>query len=83
LVGTSSSSQANAQNQAFINAIISQLTGLVAYKVASGIANSANGQAGTVQSGDTTISYINTGGQLSVTMTSPSGSTTLAVPTGL
>ena len=83
LTGSSSTSQASAQNQAFINAIISQLTGLVAYKVAAGIANSADGQAGTVQSGDTTISYVNTGGQLSVTLTSPSGSTTLAVPTGL
>lgn len=76
-------SPANAQNQAFINAIISQLTGLVAYRVAAQIANSSNGQAGSVQSGDTTISYVNSGGNLSVTLTSPSGSTTLTVPTGL
>lgn len=78
----SGTTAASAQNQAFINAIISQLTGLVAYRVASGIANAQPGQAGTVHSGDTTITYVNNSGELSVTLTSPSGTTTLAVPTG-
>ena len=78
----SASTAAAAQNQAFINAIISQLTGLVAYRVATGIANAPPGATGTVQSGDTTITYVNNSGALSVTLTSPSGSTTLTVPTG-
>lgn len=81
-VTSSTGTAANAQNQAFINAIISQLTGLVAYRVATGIANAPPGATGTVQSGDTTITYINNAGALSVTLTSPSGSTTLTVPTG-
>ncbi len=73
---------ANSVSQAFINAIVSQLTGLVAYKIATGIANTAPGQSGTVQSGGTTITYVNSDGQLQVTLTSPTGSTTIAVPTG-
>lgn len=72
----------NNVNQSFINAIVSQLTGLVAYKIATGIANTGPGKSGTVQSGDTTISYVNSDGQLNVTLTSPSGSTKIAVPTG-
>ena len=78
----SGTTAATAQNQAFINAIISQLTGLVAYRVATQIANAQPGQAGTIQSGDTTITYVNNTGELSVTLTSPAGTTTLAVPTG-
>lgn len=75
-------SNANSVNQSFINAIVSQLTGLVAYKIATGIANTAPGKSGTVQSGDTTITYVNSDGQLNVTLTSPTGSTNIAVPTG-
>jgi len=78
----SANTAAAAKNQAFVDAIVSQLNGLVAYRVATGIANSTPGSAGTVQSGDTTITYRNVAGQLSVTLTSPTGSTTLVVPTG-
>lgn len=69
-------------NQPFINAIISQLTGLVARNIAEKVANSQNGDAGTIQSGNVTITFVNSDGQLSVTITSPSGTTTLSVPTG-
>jgi hypothetical protein len=69
-------------NAPFVNAIVSQLNGIVAQAVASKIANSTNGQAGTIQSGSVTITYTNSDGQLSVTISSPTGSTTLTVPAG-
>jgi hypothetical protein len=67
-------------NAAFVSAITSQLTGLVAQSIAQKIANSQNGQSGTIQSGGVVITYINSDGQLSVTITSPAGSTTLSIP---
>ena len=66
----------------FIQAIVSQLTGLVAQSVAQKIANSQDGQAGTIQSGNVVITYVNSDGQLNVTITSPTGSTTLSIPVG-
>jgi len=69
-------------NQAFVNAIISQLNGIVAQTIAQRIANAGAGQAGTIQSGAVTITYMNSDGQLSVTITTPTGSTTLTIPAG-
>lgn len=69
-------------NAAFVNAIISQLNGLVAQSIAQKIASSTNGQSGFLQSGSVSITYMNTDGQLTITITSPSGTTTLTVPTG-
>jgi hypothetical protein len=70
-------------NAAFVNAIISQLNGIVAQTIAQKIANSTNGQAGTIQSGNVTITYVNSDGQLSVTITTPTGTTTLTIPSSL
>jgi len=64
----------------FVNAITSQLTGLVAESIAQKIANSSNGQAGTIQSGSTSITYVNSDGQLNVTITTPTGTTSLLIP---
>ncbi len=69
-------------NAAFVAALTSQLTGLVAQSIAQKIANSQNGQAGTIQSGNVVITYVNSDGQLAVTITSPTGSTTLSIPVG-
>lgn len=69
-------------NAAFVSAITSQLNGLVAQSVAQKIANSQPGQAGTIQSGSVTITYMNSDGQLNVTITSPTGSTNLQIPVG-
>ena len=69
-----------ASSQQFINSIMSQLNGLVAYKIAAGIANSKAGDAGTVQSGGTTITYTNVDGQLTVSFTSAAGSTSITIP---
>jgi hypothetical protein len=69
-------------NLAFLNSIVSQLTGIVAYKIATEVANSTPGQAGTINANGSTITYINQDGQLAITVTSPAGSTTLSVPTG-
>lgn len=65
-----------------INAITSQLTALVAYNIASEIANAKPGAAGTIQSGNVSITYVNSDGEISVTITSPTGSTTLVIPSG-
>ena len=70
------------QNQQFANAIISQLNSLVARDIALKIANSKAGDAGTIQSGSVSITFINADGQLNVVITTPTGSTNLSVPTG-
>ena len=69
-------------NSQFVDAIISQLNGLVAQSIAQKIANSSSGQAGTISSGNVTITYVNSDGQLNVTIATPAGSTVLNVPTG-
>ncbi len=65
-----------------ISSITSQLTALVAHNIADKIVNSQNGDAGTIKSGNVAITYVNSDGQLSVTISSPTGSTTLVIPTG-
>jgi len=67
-------------NSEFVSAITSQLTGLVAESIAQKIANSTNGQAGTIQSGGVSITYVNSDGELNVTITTPKGSTNLQIP---
>lgn len=69
-------------NQQFANAIISQLNSLVARDVALKIANSQPGDAGTIQSGNVSVTYVNSDGQLNVVIATPTGSTSLSVPTG-
>lgn len=69
-------------NQQFANAIISQLNSLVARDVALRISNSKNGDAGTIQSGSVSVTYVNADGQLNIVINTPGGSTTLALPTG-
>jgi hypothetical protein len=68
-------------NAAFISAITSQLTGLVAETIAQKIANSKNGQAGTIKSDGVIITYVNSDGELSITITTPTSTTTLTIPT--
>jgi hypothetical protein len=69
-------------NQQFANAIISQLNSLVARDVALKISNSKDGDAGTIQSGNVSVTYVNSDGQLNIVINTPGGSTTLALPTG-
>jgi hypothetical protein len=54
----------------------------VARDVALKIANSQNGDAGTIQSGSVSVTYVNADGQLNISINTPSGSTTLSLPTG-
>ena len=68
--------------QQFANAIISELNSLVARDVALKISNSKDGDAGTIQSGSVSVTYINADGQLNIVIITPSGSTTLTLPTG-
>ena len=69
-------------NQQFTNAIIAQLTSLVARDIASRIANTTNGDAGTIAAGDTSITFVNADGQLNVVIATPTGTTNITVPTG-
>ena len=68
-------------NAQFVSAITSQLTGLVAESIAQKIANTTSGGGGTIQSGSTSITYTNVDGELTVDIVSPSGATTLTIPT--
>ncbi len=80
-----SAAQAAASNtptQQFATAIVSQLNSLVARDVALQIANSQPGDAGTIQSGNISVTYVNADGQLNIVINTPTGSTTLALPTG-
>jgi hypothetical protein len=65
-----------------ISAITSQLTSLVAYSIANQIVDSKPGAAGTIQSGNVSITYVNSDGQISVTISTPTGATTLVIPSG-
>ncbi|HQT59747.1 MULTISPECIES: curli assembly protein CsgF [unclassified Acidiphilium] len=71
---------ASSPSAQFTNSILSQLNGLVAYNIASKIANATPGSTGAFQSGNNTVSYVNSGGVTTVTITSPNGTTTLALP---
>ena len=71
---------ADAKENALVNSILSQLNGLVAYKIANEIVSSTNGQADSFQQGNNTISFINSSGVLSITINSPSGTTSITVP---
>jgi hypothetical protein len=76
------SAVANNPYAPLISAITSQLTALVAHNIVDEIANSTNGQAGTIQSGNVAITYVNSDGSLSVTISTPTGATTLVIPSG-
>jgi hypothetical protein len=69
-------------NQQFANAIVSQLNSLVARDVALKIAGSSNGDAGTIQSGGDSVTYVNSDGQLNIVINTPTGSTTVNLPSG-
>ena len=66
--------------QQFADSIVSQLQSLVARNVALQIANATPGQAGSIQSDGTNITYVNSDGQLTVTITTSAGTTTFSVP---
>jgi hypothetical protein len=70
-------------NQQFVNAIVAQLTSLVARDIATRIASTGDGDAGTISSGDTNITFVNSDGQLSVVITTPTGTTNITVPSGI
>ncbi len=76
------SAAANSPSQQFANSIISQLDAMVARNIAAQIAGALPGQGGTIQSGSTSISYTNVDGTLNVSITTPTGTTTLAMPSG-
>jgi hypothetical protein len=75
-----SASTAASPSQQFANSIVSQLQSLVARNVALQIANAQPGQAGTIQSNGSTITFVNSDGQLNVTITTPAGTTDFSVP---
>jgi hypothetical protein len=66
--------------QQFADSIVSQLQSLVARNVALQIANAQPGQAGSIQSNGTSITYVNSDGQLTVNITTSAGTTSFSVP---
>lgn len=79
---TTSGTGASDPSQQFANAIISQLNSLVARDIALRIAGSKPGDAGTIASGNVSITFINSDGQLNIVITTPTGTTNLSLPTG-
>ena len=77
-----SAAASSGPTQQFANAIISQLNSLVAINVAQQIANSHPGDAGTIQSGNVSVTYVNADGQLNISINTPTGATTLSLPSG-
>jgi hypothetical protein len=75
-----SAAAATSPAQEFANSIVSQLQSLVARNVALQIANAQPGQAGSIQSGGASITYVNSDGQLTVNVTTPAGTTSFSVP---
>lgn len=76
----SSATAAASPAQQFANSIVSQLQSLVARNVALQIANATPGQAGSIQSGGATITYVNADGQLTVDITTAAGTTSFSGP---
>ncbi len=78
---TASTTTTKDENQVFADAIVSQLNSLVARDIALKIADSKPGDAGTIQSGSVSITFINADGQLNIVITTPTGVTNLSLPT--
>jgi curli production assembly/transport component CsgF len=79
------SAQSNPQ-QDFTNTITSALLGELSTKIADTIFNSTSGQSGNFITGTEQISYVNTGGSISLTVTSlTTGQTTTfsGIPSGM
>jgi len=77
---TSSAAAAASPAQQFADSIVSQLESLVARNVALQIANAQPGQAGSIQTGGASITYVNSDGQLTVDVTTAAGTTSFTVP---
>ena len=77
-----STSSVDTQAQAFANSIMSQLNSLVSRQIAVKIAGSAPGDAGTITASGVVLTYVNVDGQLSLTITTPNGVSTISLPTG-
>ena len=75
-------STTNTQAQAFADAIVAQLNAMVSRQIALKIAGSVPGDAGTITANGVSLTYINVDGQLSVTITTPNGVSTISLPTG-
>jgi len=75
-------STTNTQAQAFADAIVAQLNAMVSRQIALKIAGSVPGDAGTITANGVTLTYVNVDGQLSVTITTPNGVSTISLPTG-
>ena len=82
VTATAAAALAANPSQQFSNAIVSQLNSLVARDVALKIAASSNGDAGTIQSGTDSVTYANSDGQLNIVINTPTGSTTVNLPSG-
>lgn len=76
------SAATNAASQAFANAIMSQLDSIVSEKIALQITNSSPGTGGTITANGVTLTYVNSDGQLTIDVTTPSGSSVISLPCG-
>lgn len=65
----------------FLSSLQSQIYFAISQKIATSITGLAEGASGSFQTGDNVVSYTNSGGQLTVTVTTPSGTSVMVLPT--
>ncbi len=66
----------------FVSSLQQQIYFAISQKIATSITSLSNGAAGSFQTGDNIVSYIRSGNELTVTITTPLGTSIMKLPTG-
>ncbi len=72
---------ANTPEARFLSSIQSQIFFAISQKIATQITSLADGASGTFQTGDNVVSYTRNGAELTVTITTPAGTSVMKLPT--
>ncbi len=74
---------ANTPEARFLSSIQSQIFFAISQRIATQITSLKEGASGTFQTGDNVVSYTRNGAELTVTITTPAGTSVMKLPTGL
>ncbi len=72
---------ANSPETRFLSSIQSQIFFAISQKIATQITSLADGASGTFKTGDNVVSYTRSGAELTVTITTPAGTSVMKLPT--
>ncbi len=72
---------ANSPEARFLSSIQSQIFFSISQKIATQITSLADGESGTFKTGDNVVSYTRSGAELTVTITTPAGTSVMKLPT--